>query len=129
MGGYVSDSWSTTSVSVNVLGKFIIHISKMELYQIKIEGSSREENKIDALLSAYSKQAKKEDWNAKLTIGFDKDSEFDAAIAKFRIRLGKDEYLNSGLALYLTNNVNNENHFVLQKFRLNNILRHHIYAM
>lgn len=128
MGGYVSDSWSTTSVSVNALGKFINDISKMELYQIKIEGSSREENKIDALLSAYSKQAKKEDWNAKLTIGFDKDSEFDAAIAKFRIRLGKDEYLNSGLALFLTNNVNNENHFVLQKFRLNNILRHHICA-
>lgn len=29
----------------------------MQLYQIKIEGSSREENKVDALLSAYTSKS------------------------------------------------------------------------
>lgn len=77
---FVKDSWPTASVSADFMQQFISYILKIGEFDIIIDGASKESSSTNSLLSAYSHQVKKEDWNVGLTLGFASESLFDGEI-------------------------------------------------
>lgn len=125
MTGYVSETWLTASA--NVLRKFMGYILEIESFIIRIEGATREGSKIDALLSAYSHQVKKEDWSMDLLIGFKHNNygrKFESPYAKFSIRLDNRGSAQYDLSLMLFYDASDSG----TKLRLQRILLRHIHA-